>query len=330
MGFRLAGLQPNIRGSFGQPQADDYLFQRQDNFASAITLNQQVFQTYSQTIAAQLVLEPFRDFKIDLDLSQRFSENHSEFFKDTIVGPQTSFARLVPADVGSYAISYGALSTLFGQTPDDLFATFEATRRDISERLNQNGRLHQDSAYAANGYFDGYGPEQQEVLMGAFLSTYADIAPDEVDLNVFRTLPKPNWRVTYNGLARLDAFKNVFSRFSLTHSYKSSLTVNTFNTNLLYDGRTTVNPSTQSYYARLVIPNVVIAEAFSPLIGIESTLKNEMSIRFSVNKARNLGMSFVDNTLAERNSEEFALGYGYVIKQRGPAALLRDLEGESR
>ena len=50
------------------------------------------------------------------------------------------------------------------------------------------------------------------------------------------------------------------------------------------------------------------------MIGIESTLRNEMSIRFSMNKSRNLGMSFVDNTLAERNAQEFSFGYGYVVK----------------
>ncbi len=312
----ISGLQPDIRGSYNNGnRADDYLFQRQDNFSSAITLNQQIFQTYSQTIAAQLTLEPFRDFKIDLDLSQRFSENHSEFFKDTLIGKtETSFARLVPVDVGSYAISYGAISTLFGQSSDQLFATFEDTRQTISQRLNENGQLHQDSAYASRGYFDGYGPEQQQVLMGAFLSTYAGIEPGQVDLNVFRTMPKPNWRVSYNGLARLDAFKNVFSRFSVTHSYKSALTVNSYNTNLLYNGPASVNPSTRSYYARLVIPDLVLTEAFQPLIGVESTLKNDMSIRFSVNKSRSLGMSFVDNTLAERNAQEFSLGYGYVLK----------------
>ena len=310
----VAGFQPDIRGSFGQPQSEDYLYQRREQFASAITLNQQVFQTYTRTIAAQLSLEPFRDFKLDLDLSSRFSENHSEFFKDTVAGPEESFARLVPTDVGSYAISYGALTTFFGQSSDDLFAAFEDERLAISERLNANGLPHLDSAYASRGFFDGYGPEQQDVLMGAFLRTYADLEDDGDRLNVFDVLPKPNWRLTYNGLARLAPFKKAFSRFSLTHSYKSTLTVNSFNTNLLYEGPQTINPSTQSYFSRLVIPNVVIQEAFSPLIGIDATLQNEMSVRFSFNKARNLGMSFVDNTLAERNNQEFSFGYGYVVK----------------
>ena len=91
----MSGLQPDIRGSFGGPQSDDYLFQRRDNFSTAITLNQQIYQTYSQTIAAQLTLEPFRDFKIDIDLSQRFTENHSEFFKDTLIGPTETSVREV-------------------------------------------------------------------------------------------------------------------------------------------------------------------------------------------------------------------------------------------
>ncbi len=310
----VGGIQPDIRNSFGQPQSQDYLFQRQEFFASAITLNQQVFQTYSQTLAAQLTIEPFRDFKIDIDLSKRYSQNHSEFFKDTLLGTAESFARLVPADVGSYAVSYGALSTLFGTNADDLFTAFQDRRVEFSERFNTDGLPHQDTSYANRGYFNGFGPEHQEVVMASFLSTYAGIDPNETDLNVFNVMPKPNWRVSYNGLARLKPFAKTFTTFSLTHSYKSSLTVNSFNTNLLYDGPTSVNPATRSYFARLVIPNLVLTETFSPLIGVDARLKNEMSIRFSVNKARNLGMSFVDNTLAERLSEEWSFGYGYVVK----------------
>ena len=310
----VGGIQPDIRNSFGQPRADDYLFQRQEFFASAITLNQQVFQTYTKSLTAQLTVEPFRDFKIDLDISQRFSENHSEFFKDTLIGAPESFARLVPADVGSYAVSYGALSTFFGKDANALFADFEDQRLQFSRRLNTDGLPHQDSAYASRGYLNGYGPEQQEVLMASFLSTYAGIDPAETNLSVFRVMPKPNWRVSYNGLARLKPFAKTFSTLSLTHSYKSSLTVNSYNTNLLYDGPTSINPATQSFFARLVIPNLVLNETFSPLVGIDARLRNEMSLRLSVNTSRNLAMSFVDNTLAERIAEEWSFGYGYVVK----------------
>jgi len=315
----VGGLQPNIRNSFGGPRSDDYLFQNQDWFTDDIRLNQQIFQTYSRNLAGQMSIEPFKDFRIDLDVSQRYSENHSEFFKDTTtVGTATNFARLVPAEVGSYTISYGAINTLFGNEPEDLFEIFEDYRVIVSQRLNAElddpGNPHPNQELADQGYLEGFGPNQQQVQLAAFLAAYTEKDPEQVSLDVFKTRPKVNWRLTYNGLARVKGMDEIFSSFSLTHSYKSSLTINSFNTNLLYDGPETINPGTQSFYSKLVIPDLVIQEQFFPLLGVDARLKNEMSLRVSLSKTRNLGMSFVDNTLAERNSEEWSVGYGYVIK----------------
>lgn len=314
----VAGLQPNIRNSFGGNRADDYLFQNERWFTDDVRLNQQIFQTYSQNLAGQMSIEPFKDFRVDLDISQRYSENHSEFFKDTLGTGGRDFARLVPAEVGSYTITYGALSTLFGSEPEDLFETFEDYRLIVSERLNADlanpGNLHPDTALANQGYYEGFGPNQQQVQLASFLAAYTDKDPRNVRLDVFKTRPKVNWRLTYNGLARVKGMDKIFSSFSLTHSYKSTLTINSFNTNLLFDGPGSVNPGTQDFYSKLVIPDLVISEQFSPLLGVDARLKNEMSVRISLSKTRNLGMSFVDNTLAERNSDEWSVGYGYVIK----------------
>ena len=309
----VGGLQPDIRGTDVRDQST-YLYRNVEWFSDAITLNQQVYQTYSKNLAAQLSVEPFKDFRVDFDISQRFTENHSEFFKDTLVGPGQSFQRLVPADVGSYTISYGALNTLFGADPEDLFRTFEANRVIVSQRLSGSNAPHADDDLAALGYREGFGPNQQNVQLAAFLAAYTDDDPNTVSLDIFKTRPKVNWRLTYNGLSRVKGFDKMFASFSLTHSYKSSLTINSFNTNLLFDGPNTINPATQSFYSRLVIPDLVISEQFSPLIGVDARLKNEMSLRFSLNRSRSLGMSFVDNQLAERNSEEWSIGYGYVVK----------------
>ncbi|MFK8055406.1 MAG: cell surface protein SprA [Saprospiraceae bacterium] len=315
----VGGLQPDIRNSFGQNRSSDYLFENERWFTNDIRLNQQVFQTYSQNLAGQMSIEPFKDFRVDLDVSQRYSENHSEFFKDTLgLETERNFARLVPADVGSYTISYGAINTLFGFDPEDLFSTFEDHRLIVSKRLNGElpnpGNLHPDTALANQGFYEGFGPNQQQVQLASFLAAYTDKDPETVSLDVFKTRPKVNWRLTYNGLARVKGMDEIFSSFSLTHSYKSTMTINSFNTNLLYNGPQSINPGTQSFYSKLVIPDLVITEQFSPLIGIDARLKNEMSVRLSLSKTRNLGMSFVDNTLAERNSEEWSVGYGYVIK----------------
>ncbi len=314
----IGGVQPDIRGTFGQPQDQDYLYQRRQYFSNAITLNQQVYQTYSQNLTGQLSLEPFKDFRVDLDFSQQFTENHSEFFKDTLVGEGESFARLVPTDIGSYTITYGAVNTLFGDLPEDLFATFEGYRTDISQRLNPDTR-HANDTLANQGYAAGYGPTQQDVLLPAFIAAYTKQAPGSVKLDWRQARPKPNWRLTYNGLARLKGFDNVFASLAVTHSYKSTLTVNSFNTNLDYNIQAPRDTSniysvTSNYYAKLVIPDLVISEQFAPLIGLDARLKNEMSVRASLSKSRSLGMSFVDNQLAERNSTEWSVGYGYTLK----------------
>ena len=309
----VGGLQPDIRGTDIRDRST-YLYRNVEWFTDAITLNQQVYQTYSKNLAGQLSVEPFKDFRVDFDITQRFTENHSEFFKDTLVGPAQDFQRLVPADIGSYTISYGALNTLFGDEPEDLFQQFEANRVIVSERLSTTGAPHDDEDLAALGYKQGFGPNQQNVQLASFLAAYTDDNPSTVSLDVFKTRPKVNWRLTYNGLSRVKGMDKVFASFSLTHSYKSSLTINSYNTNLLFDGPATINPSTQSYYSRLVIPDLVISEQFSPLIGIDARLKNDMSLRASVNKQRSLGMSFVDNQLAERNSQEWTVGFGYIIK----------------
>ena len=40
----------------------------------------------------------------------------------------------------------------------------------------------------------------------------------------------PNWKVTYDGLAKLPGMKDIFSSFRLSHGYRSTLTVNSFQT----------------------------------------------------------------------------------------------------
>ena len=44
-------------------------------------------------------------------------------------------------------------------------------------------------------------------LVPAFLAAYTDQDPNAVDLNIFNTGVKPNWRITYNGLSKLPAFR---------------------------------------------------------------------------------------------------------------------------
>jgi cell surface protein SprA len=110
--------------------------------------------------------------------------------------------------------------------------------------------------------------------------------------------------------------KSVFQNITLTHGYKSTLTTNSYNTNLGFDP---VNPLlqdslTRNYYTRLIIPGLTISEQMSPVIGVDIRTKSDMSIRYDFRKTRNLLMSFVDYQLNETKTTEHVFGYTYRLK----------------
>ena len=281
-------------------------------FTKSIYMNQQVQKRYTQQFNANVTLEPFADFRIELDATRNYTRDHTEFFKyrTEIDG----FRHDTPRDLGSFTVSYGALNTLFIDKTTDLnqlFKDFESNRAIISGRIAPGAPPSPlDSIYR-----DGYGKAQQEVLIPAFIATYTNQDPNAVSLDIFKTLPKVNWKFTYNGLSKLPMFKNVFQSVNISHGYKSTLTVNSYSSDLDYianpGGR---NPNNQNYYARFEIPNIVITEQFSPLLGIDMRFKNDMSIRCDFKKSRTLNMGFADFQLNEIKSTEYVVGFGFKLK----------------
>ncbi len=317
----VAGLQPDIAKNdnendwLNRAAADGWIT---DN----VFLNQQILQNYSQDINGKITLEPFPDFRIELNADRRFSENTSLYFRDTTffddpsVQPFEEIVHSIPRDVGSFSISYFSMQTLFDKDIDALFARFENNREEISDRLGTG--LHDED----QGYTEGYGRTQQDVLLPAFLAAYTNQAPGAMKISdnyaedvLFKTRPKINWQLTYNGLSRIPMFKDIFASFNLSHGYNSTLTVNSFNTDQDFEEN---NPQLKNinsnFYSRFEVPNVVISEQFSPLLGIDVKLKNDMSFRVDFKKARNLRMSFLDYRLAETKTSEYAIGFGYKLK----------------
>lgn len=130
-------------------------------------------------------------------------------------------------------------------------------------------------------------------------------------------LPNINWRLQYNGLAKVPLFSELFQNFSLTHGYKSTLTVSRFNSGLDFirtQSSGALNELNGNFYARLEIPEVAIQEGFSPLIAVDATLKNGMSLNVNYKVNRLLAMSFVSNQLSETRSKEFVIGFGYLLR----------------
>ncbi|MBP7272896.1 MAG: cell surface protein SprA [Saprospiraceae bacterium] len=302
----IAGLQPTDAW-FNKAVENNWMTQ-------SIFLNQQVLQNHSQNIDGRVTLEPFNDFRLEVDAKRQVTESHSEFFKKRT--PDTVFARLAPRDVGSFTVSYFAMNTLFKDDTESLlrlFQQYERNREIISRRLGTGDHIKDGPNYAA-----GFGRYQQDVLIPAFLAAYSGTSASKINLasDILNTIPRPNWKLSYGGLQKLIWFKNLFTSFNITHGYNSTLTINNFATDNDYlpNNPEYISPLSGNYFSRFEVPAVVINEQLAPLIGIDIRTKNEMSIRLDFKKSRTLNMSFIDYQLNETKATDYTIGAGYKLK----------------
>lgn len=290
-------------------------------------------QSYREELKLEATVEPFRDFTVDLNLSRSFSKNSSSLFKDTTGSGK--FANLNPYAGGGFEITFISYQTMFRKfsatTPGETFLQFEQYRQILSRRLGTvnpytGGQVNTDN------FYKGYGRYAQDVLIPAFIAAYTNQDPEKVALvgqdnkrindNPFRRyIPKPNWRLTYNGLSRLPGLENIFTNFSITHSYNSNLSMNNFTSALLYADQLGLGfPSFQDTISKnfvpyFIVPNVTISERFQPLIGIDVQMTNQLNFKLDYGRSRTISLSLVDFQVSEVRSVDITFGMGW--RKRG-------------
>ena len=269
-------------------------------------------------------LEPFKDFNIDVSLDRAYTNDHTEAFRfgPDIFDPNVNgFQHYSPYNSGQYSISFISLQTFFKQDLTGLFNDFSARRSAISKRVaNQYGITDIDPTNPI--YHNGFLGDHIDVIIPSFISAYTNTPTEKANLDIFKTLPLPNWSINYNGLTKYKFIKNIFQDFSIRHSYSNKLTVNSFKTNLNYKEDINNVPASRrgdlgnsSYYSKFEIPAVVITENFSPLIGINIKSKKglELGIDYSKNRLLNLAGQ-TEGRLNETNGYAFTFKGGYTIK----------------
>ena len=129
----------------------------------------------------------------------------------------------------------------------------------------------------------------------------------------------PNWRVTYDGLIKIPAVKKYFKSLTLSHQYRCSYSVGAFTSFLNWvdagqDGLGYIqsilndNPTPSSPYS---ISSVSLTEAFSPLLGADATLLNNVTVRADYSTTRNLSLNTTSYQLVEALSKKVTIGLGY-------------------
>lgn len=280
-----------------------------------------LLETYSTNLNARANLEPFPGFKVDLTATRTYTESISEFFRwDEELDAPTIFNR---TKTGNFSISTILINTSFVGMNDDnsspLFQQFRDNRLTIAQRLASEYPTDL-ATIDSTGFPEGYGPTQTDVLIPAFMAAYRGVDANTIDMSAFTAIPLPNWRVTYDGLSKIKFLKKLFKSVTVSHAYRSTYSVSSFNTNLLYRSITSTDPAPAAtdiygnFIPQLQINTITVTEQFSPLFSIDMQWNNSLLTRFEYKKSRNLSMNFTNTQLTEVLSEEYVIGMGYTIK----------------
>ena len=169
-------------------------------------------------------------------------------------------------------------------------------------------------------YPDGYTNTNRDVMTYAFLAAYSGNDPNSIPLTPFPKLPKPNWRITFNGLTGVDFFRQYFKTITLSHSYRSTYSIGNYTSNILHQSDENGFDIIRDELSRNYIPvydlnMITISEQFSPLINIDMTWQNSLITKFAIRQTRNISMSYANNQITEMSSNELIIGTGYRFKQ---------------
>ncbi|RZK65947.1 MAG: cell surface protein SprA, partial [Pedobacter sp.] len=298
-----------------------------------ITADEQQMQLYVNTLREDFQLtstiEPLRDLKVTLTATKNRTLNYSTNFKyDT---QSSSFVNMSPNTTGDYSISTITFGTSFkdksGSTLSSVFNEFMNNRPIISRRL---GALNPNSSGLVNGYANGYDKSSQDVVVLAFIAAYTGKDANSSSLNSLPKIPLPNWRLTYSGLTKYPFIADRFSELSLRHGYRSTYSINGFNSLLKYeerDGAAFSRDVNDNFLPLYQFAQVAISEQFAPLIGVDTRLKNNMTLNFEINKTRLLGLSLSNSQLAQLSENNMIFGLGYrTNKFRFPFGMFKQLK----
>lgn len=301
-----------------------YKAARNDWLTRDTTLNAFFMRSRNSNLTISATVEPIKSLRIQLSAQRQFTQSDQTLFR--FMASENDFGVLSNLQTGNFTSSYMSIATAFtdagGKTASStLFARMLSYRQELSARLGGRNPYSQGQNANDPNYSYGYGRNQQDVLMYAFLAAYSGKSPGDVSTNMFPTIPAVNWNITYDGLRNIGIFKKLLRNFVISHGYRSTYSVTGFMNNQKYreneamPGFTDVLDTNQNFVSKYILQNVSIIEAFSPLINFDMTWKNSLTTKFEVKKSRNMGMNFQNNQLTENTTMEYVIGVGYKIEK---------------
>ncbi|MBT4340040.1 MAG: cell surface protein SprA [Bacteroidetes bacterium] len=294
-------------------QEDDFRFKAaQNGWLSMDTTASTLFMaTKTENLSIQANIEPVRDFKINVTFTRRLSNNMQSVFK---YDPDSeSFEDQSKVNGGNFSMSFWSLGTSLSKYTENVssaYTSFENNRNVVAHRIVDNSTVAIDT----NNYPAGRTGTAQDVIIPAFLAAYAGKNALTYTLSAFPAIPAPNWRITYNGLSKIEAFKKFAKNININHAYRSTYSVGSFVSSLDFK-EDEVPVLYKNLVPELRIQQININEQLSPLIGLDINWINNWTSRVEYRTSRNIGFSFSNFTTTEISDRDLTIGIGYRAKE---------------
>lgn len=338
-GSTITGFLPNIGDFIGQGKSDfgmapgwgyafgletglDFVQRSRNN--NWLVMDQTdinpALLTRTEKMDVRAQLEPIKGLKVDLEAQRSITRNTQVEYM---------YSRMPRTFSGSYSITTISLATSLKSVGSkngyysNAFETFLNNRSVIAGRYNDeysqllSGRSNVDQL--------GESPlNSSDVLIPAFLAAYSGKSAKKVALTQFPSLSSllPNWKMTYDGLISLPWVRDKFKSLRVSHGYSSLYQVGSYSS---YAGWTELSDDrgyiqsvlTGSYLpsSPYDISSVTITEKFTPLIGFDGTLNNNLTFSMKYNNARTVTLSTSSYQIVEALSNELIVGMSHKIPE---------------
>ena len=319
------GLQPGLDFAFGMTD-ESYITKAMNRgwLLANDSVTTPASTSLNESLQISATVEPFRDFKIDLNASRTTNRSRSiQYMYDGMPTTETGSYNITTISISSAFASLGTADNNYSNKTFNKFVNSLPAYRDRVEAQYKDAPYPVNSTLAgktfdpANGTISQY---SSDVMIPAFLSAYCGGGKS---LNIFPAITRmlPNWKITYSGLSKLRFIKPIFKAFNISHSYQSVYSVGSYNTFSSFmklagdrgfvNDVSTGNPVPSSMYD---ISTVSINESFSPFLGFDMTFNNNLTAKVQYNRTRMLSLSLASQQISEARSNDYVIGLGYKVE----------------
>ena len=294
-----------------------------DSLATPATTNR------TEDLQLRATLEPVRNLKIDLTASRAVTTARSvQYMYEGNPTTQSGTFTMTTLSIKSAFEGAGNASNGYHSAAFERFCnSLDRFQKRVEARYSgavypAGTELAGKKFDPANGTVNRY---SADVMVPAFLSAYTSMG--DGGMSIFPSLSRllPNWTVKYSGLSKLPWFRDVFKSVNVNHAYKSVYAVGSYSSYSTFmeymnglgfiTDATTGSPVPNSMYN---VSTVSINESFSPLLGVDVTLNNNMTIKAEYRTTRVLSLSMTSVQINESSSHDWVIGAGYTINNFNP------------